>query len=129
MSLNFSNQTTSSTTKVANNILQTSSESCIFTCGATANNNTAIFIDSNVNYTITARCTIADSSCVAVQTLDSDVSSTLKAMAEQTATAISAPNVSVKGVSFGISASNQSVDLNQYISNSISQINSSTCQF
>lgn len=125
--LSFQNQNTKSTTKVVNNILQSTQNNCIISCGSTANNNTTIVIDHIGEITIEAQCTLDEGpSCVATNTLDSDISNILSSMASQDTYTLS--GIAPQWGKMTIGVTNQNIDLKQYISNNISQISANTCQ-
>ena len=119
-----SNQSNVMTSKqqVVNNMYQESSQECNITCENIQSGNTIEIIDSEINGTVgfIQTCTLDSPSCIMKTTLDTNVSTILDAMLKQTS---SAPS----GLSLSFNNSNQRINLEQYIENSITQIQSTSC--
>jgi hypothetical protein len=117
-----SSQTLSQNQKVSNSVLQISNQNCNATCTAIQDNNTIIIIDSNTgDLELNNVCTIDDYTCTINNYFDSNIETILKSMAEQNAQAST-------GFTFDFHLSNQMIDLNQLIENSVTQIQKSSCQ-
>jgi len=106
-----------------NSILQASSETCIATCTNVEDNNTIIINGTSIggNLDLTQQCK-AQASCIMANQLDSQVQNIVKAMAEQKQTSKTSP------FSFSFKGQNNEAQINQNITNSVTQIMNTACQ-
>ena len=122
MGVSASNQTVRQNQEVSNKVLQVSQQNCSASCTAYQDNNTIIIIDSKTgDLGLNNVCTIDNFSCTINNYFESNIDSILKSMADQNVQASS-------GFTFDFRLSNQTVDLNQLIENSVTQIQKSSCQ-
>lgn len=106
----------------SNSILQVSNESCQGICTANQSGNEIIISGSKVgNITFDQQCP-ATASCIMDSTLDSNVTDIMNAMADQEAVA----QLGLLNMNFSNTSNN--LDIQENITNQITQIMNSTCQ-
>lgn len=128
MGAGLSNQSQTSRVNqtIVTNMLQTSKQSCKFSCNNIANNQTIILtgdvIEGDVRI-LTQQCATEGNVCIMSNAFDSSIESILDSMAVQDATATTG--------GFGINFANidENVRIDQLIQNSVTQIQESSCDF
>ena len=121
MTTNVSNSS-SEILRSTNSILQVSNESCLSQCTADTSGNTIIVSGVKAkDFNFNSVCQ-SSASCVMNSSLDTSVQNIMKAMADQTA-------VTQLGLlNFNMSNTSNSVNIEQDITNQITQVMNSTCQ-
>ena len=119
---NNTSQSSTSNQTVSNSILQSSRSVCNAECNQTMSGVTIISKGGKVPINISQQCSIVGTNCILKSSLDSITQSTIEASAAQMATAMT-------GLTFNFSNVNQKVNLNQWITNSTTQLIDSTCNF
>lgn len=105
-----------------NQILQSSSESCLGQCTANQSGNEVIISGSKIgNLNFNQQCP-ASASCIMNSTLDTNVSDIMSAMADQEAVT----QLGLLNMNFSNTSNN--LDIQESITNQITQIMQSTCQ-
>lgn len=113
---------------IVNNVLQTSNEECLVTCQNDIDDTTVIISDSSdVTVNISQLCTISNVDCIMNTNLDSLIDNTLEGYSEQEAGGSGGFHVGWTGMSLAWDTIDQNTDINQYISNSITQTMTSAC--
>lgn len=107
---------------VVNSMLQVSRQSCSARCSNDISGLTVIVIGGTGDINITQECKLTDINCIMTTTLDTQIENILKAMAQQNTSAMN-------GFTLDWTNINQSVDLYQYLQNSITQMMDSSCTF
>lgn len=112
-------QSVKQNTEVANKVLQSSNMECAVSCSSEIEN--SVFIatgggDININNS----CKMNDIGCTINNYFQSDISTILDNMAKQNTSAQT-------GLSFDFHASKQTININQLIENSITQLQQSSC--
>lgn len=123
MGASASNQRITSTQKVTNTMIQSSRQLCDATCNNNLSNTTIIVSGGEGDIDITQQCAIDNITCIMGASFDAQLENTLESMLTQSATAMSA------GFNMNFAATNQNTNLNQYITNSTTQLMDSSCNF
>jgi type IV secretory pathway VirB2 component (pilin) len=107
-----------------NNITQVDQQNCIATVSNSANNNVIIVNGANIkgDFTGVSSTTSTDATCLMVSNMDGSISNILSATLQQTNTS---QTDWFNGFQF--TADTNSFNINQSITNNISQINEATC--
>lgn len=117
---NFSTQQT-----FMNNVTQDESQSCIATVTSSANDNVVVVSGSNIkgNFTGVSATTSTDATCLMTSTMDNSISNILSATAQQTNSA----ETDIFSILAGKQKQNNTFNVNQSVTNNISQINTAVC--
>lgn len=122
MGSNQSNITRNSQ-EIVTNMIQQSKQDCNISCTNEANNNNFIIKNSNVgDVGIVQSCKMSGNQCLMKQSFDTNMSSILDAMMQQSASAPSGLALSFNNIS-------NKVSLNQLVENSVTQQQAAACSF
>jgi len=124
--LNFSSQSQTATAKlsVSNSVLQSATSKCSFTCNNTSSGNTVIITDSTVgNIDFSQTCAIQGTACTIKTYLDTNITTIMAAMAEQNTATMNPIGISIASAS----STDQSIDIEETVYNSITQLVSNNC--
>jgi hypothetical protein len=113
-------QKITSNQEVATNVMQVSTAYCNITAVTEFNNNNVVITGSNGNFDFSQVATIKNSSCDMSNSLDAEIEVIISAMLESSATAQG-------GFSLDFTNVKQNTSIYQTISNSITQMMTSTC--
>lgn len=117
-----SDQFIDSNQTIINNVLMVSSQACYFACQQDISNNTVIIIGGNGEINIKQECNLTGLSCIMKSTLDNQIQNSMASMLDQSTT-------QQAGWVLNFADLNETVNITQYMQNSITQMMSSTCTF
>lgn len=107
---------------VSNRVLQVSSTRCDARCENKINGLTIVIIGGNGNINIMQECKLSNIQCIMRNNLNTNIENILEAMAKQSASAMNGFTLDWTNVS-------NTVDLYQYIENTITQTMDASCTF
>lgn len=119
------NQSSRASLSVANSVLQAASSECSISCNQDQSGNVIIITNSDVgDITFSQTCSIVGSQCLIKTYLDTNLTNILETMQEQDAVTVSG----FADILSGFRETNQTIDVNQHVVNSISQLISNNCR-
>lgn len=119
---NSSSQKITENQQILTTSTQIANSSCLITCNENIENMTLIIIGGTGDVTISQQCELSDVSCVMESSLDSNIDSILSAINSQSSEQSGVPIWDMP------QNSRQTVDITQLITNSITQIQTASCE-
>lgn len=123
----YVSQSTTVNMTTVNNMIQSSQQSCNYTCSSITSNTTVYVTGDNNTITVSSQCTIDGINCIMDSTFDSTLENTMEAMQDQESLQMPGASIGLGGISIGWGVVNQTVNVNQVIENQISQIMTNSC--